>query len=361
MSATSANLSLLPSPKEVRALVSSEARRQRSLPAIAMTVGYVLTYLAGYALFCVPFWPVRIAGTLLLGIMGAKFFELGHEALHLHFTGSRRLDQAIAHLTMVVPLMPLAPTTYHHSRRHHLYTNVKGYDTQWSPHTPAEYRAMRPLRRTLERLYRSGLGLGLYWTIDIVGYVLWYGGDILPPSAQLTPPNTRAFLRDRIVVWAWTALQLAGWMFAAPYLHLSRAAACVGGFVVPVLISHYLIGAVTYFQHVAEDVPWTEDPAKAPFFQAQVQGSHALIPSSWLMALLVKRARPHAAHHVDMSIPAYGLATAQAAIDEAYPGATPARVLTLRAIRTTLATCKLYDFDADCWVDFEGKQAGARP
>ena len=64
----------------------------------------------------------------------------------------------------------------------------------------------------------------------------------------------------------------------------------------------------------------------------------------------------HTAHHVDMSIPLYRLKGAQRLLEEALPARITVQRFSWRWYFSTARKCKLYDFDRQCWTDFEGRQ-----
>lgn len=350
---------LIPNRRELRMALPRHVHATRYAPAVALLVRFVAIYAAGMALVIAPpggHWAWRAIGVATLGIMAAKLFEIGHEAMHLSFTGSKRVDRVIALVTLLPTLQPLGPAIYGHVSRHHRYTNVRNHDVQWTPLAKAEYDALGPLRRALERLYRSGFGFGLYWFVEVIGKQLFAPrGMVLSEAIQPPQTSRRTFARDRMLVIGYALANVAGWTLAAPALGLPAWLAVTCGFVIPTVIAHWLIGAITYFQHTAEAIRWHASTASCSFFEAQVAGTEELVAPNPIMGLLVSNLRPHTAHHVDITIPAYKLRAAQDAIDAKFPGVAPKQTLTWRVFRRTLARCKLYDYDAQRWLDFTGR------
>lgn len=350
---------LIPNRRELRMALPRHVHATRHAPALALLVRFVAIYGAGMALVIAPpggHWIGRAIGVVTLGIMAAKLFEIGHEAMHLSFTASKRVDRLIALVTLFPTLQPLAPAIYAHVSRHHRYTNVRGYDSQWTPLAKAEYDALGPPRKALERVYRSGFGFGLYWLVAVIGKQLFAPrGMVL--SETIRPPETtrRAFVRDRALVLGYGVANVVGWTLAAPALGLPGWLAVACGFVIPMVIAHWLIGAITYFQHTAEAIRWHASPESWSFFDAQVAGTEELVAPNPILGLLVSKLRPHTAHHVDITIPAYKLREAQDAIDARFPGVAPKQTLTWRVFRQTLARCKLYDYEGQRWLDFTGR------
>ncbi len=61
----------------------------------------------------------------------------------------------------------------------------------------------------------------------------------------------------------------------------------------------------------------------------------------------------HPAHHLDVRIPLYNLEAAHRVLNE--PAQVVAAVL-VPLIRDCVSHCKLYDYDAQHWTDFNGRQ-----
>ena len=65
----------------------------------------------------------------------------------------------------------------------------------------------------------------------------------------------------------------------------------------------------------------------------------------------------HVPHHVDMRVPMYHLEEASAAIEAAFPGSVIDKPLRFRDFLINTRACKLYDFDAGCWLTYaEGRK-----
>jgi omega-6 fatty acid desaturase (delta-12 desaturase) len=347
-----------PSPRDLRALIPERARRPSVRGALRLFLTYALPRMLGYGLVCLPVrqaWLTQALGALVIGVCGAKLFEVGHEAMHLNFSGSKRLDRLLAHLSFLPTLKPLSPAMYSHVQRHHRYTNIHGYDTQWSPTSLEDYANFSWPRRALEHVYRSPLGLGLYWAFEVVLSYYTSRGFEHADAVRPAPRERAQFTRHRLSVMAYIAANLALWPWLGAQLGLSPAGTLLAGFVCPVIISHWVVGAATLFQHTAPDVRWFESPNTWRFFEAQVMGTVELVP---IHPLVMPRDRPHTVHHVDMTVPFFGLREAQDALDAAYPGLprkTPP--LSIGVFLDTVRRCKLYDFRSSEWVDFRGRSA----
>ena len=120
---------------------------------------------------------------------------------------------------------------------HHGFTNLKGVDFVWAPLTPAEYRALPPLGRLMDRIYRSGWTPGLYYMVEI-----WWKKMFFPSRRQM-PSRRAVFLWDNLLVTT----------FAPAWLLL------VAGAIVPFAFWCAMIGVVVYVHHTHVKVSWHDD------------------------------------------------------------------------------------------------------
>jgi hypothetical protein len=111
--------------------------------------------------------------------------------------------------------------------------------------------------------------------------------------------------------------------------------------------------SVVYFQHTHPKIPWfAQGDARHQRMDAEALAAHIDMPrlvSSW-----VHHAYCHAAHHVCPSIPCYRLYDAQRRLNELLRGQGVKVAFRLSAILDIFRRCKLYDYDAHRWLDFEG-------
>jgi omega-6 fatty acid desaturase (delta-12 desaturase) len=83
---------------------------------------------------------------------------------------------------------------------HHGYTNLKGTDFVWAPLTAAEYAALTPRQRLMQRIYRSGWAPGLYYLVEIWWRRMYF------PSRTYMGARRQAFLLDGLLVTAFGLL-----------------------------------------------------------------------------------------------------------------------------------------------------------
>jgi len=231
---------------------------------------------------------------------------------------------------------------------HHGYTNLRGVDFVWQPHSLAEFRALRWHRRLLERAYRSGWAPWLYYLVEV-----WWARLLFPNRARM-PTRRAVFLHDGLLVSAFALAWMGALVLAARATGQSAALLLALGFALPFLAWNALMGFVVYVHHTHPGVAWFEDKSRwaqaQPFVSSTV---HLTFRSA--MGTVLHHIMEHTAHHVDMSLPLYRLRAAQAVLERELAGHIVVQPFSWRWYARTARRCKLYDFAAGCWTDFSGR------
>ena len=287
----------------------------------------------------------KIVGGLVAGAALVNLGALLHEAAHRAVVKSRRGNKVIAVVSMTLCLFNYRLWIFDHHVLHHARTNVKG-NNFLSPITLAEYRAMSRLRRALYRAYhsRSGAGILLYFLLERWPTVHFYPGSWLPT-------------RFRRSAFGYAALQAAfvaaliGVLVGIPLATgASVAAALLCGLVLPYLIWFTTFSMTVFLQHTHPQVRWYRDAASSP---PEALSVHVGIPH-WINHMS-HYGLEHPVHHVSAHIPHYRLKEAQAALAEIAAPPVIAMRFTAANVSDVLARCRLYDYDAHAWMDFDGK------
>jgi omega-6 fatty acid desaturase (delta-12 desaturase) len=230
---------------------------------------------------------------------------------------------------------------------HHRRTNTKD-NNFLSPLTLAEYRALPPLRRALYRSYHSqtGLGILLYYLLERWPSVHFYPGSWLPQ-------------KFRASAWGYTAL-LTGYVAALLSLLVlvpsaqghSVAATVLCGFVLPYTIWFTTFAMTAFLQHTNPQLRWYRTVAGMAS-PPESTAVHVGIPH-W-MNHITHYVLEHSVHHVSAMIPHYHLKKAQAALAGLVEPHIITMPFTVGNMRDVLRRCRLYDYDAHAWLDFDGQ------
>ena len=318
----------------------------------ARAVGLVVRDLAVYGLavwglivtdnpfLLVPLW-------LLAGLAVSGLFVIGHDAAHGALVDSKRLNAAIARVSMLPSLHAVEGWKFGHNRVHHGHTLRQGLDFVWHPLTVDEYRQLGPLAKLRHRVEWGPAGSGLYYLREVWWNKMW----------RFAPPDRwrRSMRRDQGLVAVFAVGTLAVFVATSGVAGLWLFTKVV---VVPFLLFCQTIGWVVYIHHIAPDIRWW--PRRQwNKFHGQVEGTTIFWASPawefffhWIMV--------HIPHHVDMRIPCYRLPEAARAIAAAYPDDVHEKRLYQNGFWRSTKVCKLYDFEAGAWVPYPADDRAAR-
>src|ERR1700722_11319419 len=183
------------SARRWRAALPREWRRSSTLRGGAIVVLslslYVLTFVAA---FLAPYWPLRLLALVINPITIGMLFVIGHDACHNSLTGVGWLNRILGRVVFLPAYHPYTSWVHAHNTMHHGWTNFKGRHPDFPPFTKSEFDALPAWRRQLERIYRTPLGIGLYYTVDF-----WLKHLLFPPAAH-KPSYRLAFNLDRALV-----------------------------------------------------------------------------------------------------------------------------------------------------------------
>ena len=289
---------------------------------------------------------VKVLWGLVARLAIARLFVIGHDACHQAFFAERRTNRWIGRLVFLPSLTNYSLWEAGHNLGHHVYTNLRGYDRVWTPHTKAEYDAMPRWRRALERVYRSPFGHGLYYLVE-----LWWKTLLYPTPEQRARPGG-AFLRDSLLVAGFAVAWIGGLVLAALTTAQSPALLVSCGFLLPLALWKVTMGSVIYFHHTHPDVAWFED---IDLWQVERDSvaSTVLITFPYRLGAFLNNIMQHPAHHLDVRIPLYNIDAAQATLN-AQPSRTVVQPFGPAHVANCISRCKLYDYEARRWTDFDG-------
>jgi omega-6 fatty acid desaturase (delta-12 desaturase) len=324
----------------------SERTTARAIFLLALDYALLLAALAGTVLAATG-WVKLLCG-LAGGFVIGRLFIIGHDACHQSLTPHRALNKWLGRIAFLPSLTPYSLWDVGHNVVHHGYTNLKGTDFVWAPLTQAEFSALTPLQRLLNRVYRSGWAPGLYYMVEI-----WWKRMFFPSAAHM-PTRRRVFVLDNLLVGGVALLWASAMAGLAVATGQSVALLLLTGMVVPFLFWCAMIGFVVYVHHTHVKVGWHDDKAAwaraQPFVSTTV---HLTFPLR--IGALVHHIMEHTAHHVDMSIPLYRLKNAQQMLEDMLPGRIVIQRFSWHWYFDTARRCKLYDFSRRCWTDYTGR------
>ena len=278
--------------------------------------------------------PARI----LAGFALPSLFVIGHDAAHGAYTASPRANAIMARIAFLPVLHNYSLWVAVHNRQHHRAPNLKGHNS-WSPLGVAEYRALPPWRRAVERLYRSPAGFAPYYLIE-----RWWRDKFVP--RHILPGVSRAAAwRDFALLGVYLAVLVAALAWSGGWLAVAL------GFVVPFLIWNHMMGTAIYLQHTSPRAPWFASIEEWRGIGGDEDVTlHVRMPL-WYGALS-HHIMDHPAHHIQPLIPLYRLPAAQARLNALLGERALVETFSLRYLFATIHACKLYDYRRASLVRF---------
>lgn len=336
-----------PGRKTVRSWLIPLCSKKTWLPLLLLVFDFALFFavIAGTVLIH-PVWA-KIGLGMVAGFIIGRLFILGHDACHQSFTPYRGLNRVLGRIAFLPSMTPYSLWDIGHNLVHHGQTNLKGFDFVWAPFSADEYRALPPLRRWLERIYRSGWVPGLYYFIEMWWLRMYF------PNKTYMGAKRPVFIWDGILVTLFGLLWVAVMVWVAGVTHQSVAWTVVAGFLVPFIFWNFMIGFVVYAHHTHTAVAWYDNKAEWTSAQPFVTTTVHLI-FSFRIGALMHHIMEHTAHHLDMGIPLYRLKEAQKFLETHLPGRIVIQKFSWNWYFDTACRCKLYDFKARRWLDFDG-------
>jgi omega-6 fatty acid desaturase (delta-12 desaturase) len=324
-----------------QAIQGEDVTRSRviALALVAVDVGFYIAALVGVLRF--TWWPARVTCSIIAGLNIALLFILAHDACHGSFTPSPTLNAFIGRLCFLPALFPFSPWEHGHNRLHHGWTNLSGKDYVWCPFSLEEFRALPRWRRALERTYRTTPGVALY---AIVG--IWWGHMICPSVEDRRSLDPVVSRLDRALVATYIAANV---LIIAP----CGGSALVLCLLVPWVVFNWLFGMVILQHHTHPHTRWFRTREEWTFYSGQIANTvHVVFPRA--IDLLLHNITVHGAHHVDPKVPLYKLSGVQSRLEQSFGADMIIERWSLATHRKLLRTCRLFDYEHHCWLDFDG-------
>jgi len=344
-------------------VVTAREEVRRGLAAFVRPVGWkaVLHFTADYllyaaalagVLFLAPLWAKLIC-SVLAGVKIANLATLGHDGAHGNLTASARWNKGLTVLSFMPGLYNYRLWVYDHHYVHHPFVNGRHRDS-WVPYSKEQFDAMSGFRRLRERFYRAPLGIGfaVYYIVERWWQVKFFPRAFIP--ARFRPSAWRHFALLMVYLTAF----LAALALAPRYSPTGPATALLLGFALPFYVWMALFSFTVYVHHTHPAIPWFDGPVDRRALMPQERLSAHLEFSRWFR-FVAHHIHDHAAHHANPRIPFHRLAAAQQRLGEIVGDGAVVDRFSFRWFNDTLRRCKLYDYEAHCWLDFDGRPTAA--
>ena len=335
-------------------LTQSEKKRltkKSDLKAITMFVFQLIIYfvvligaIGNY------YFLVNILCSIYLGLVIGQLFIIGHDACHQFFAATPIINKIIGRIAFLFSFHSYSWLSNEHNLGHHKYTNIKGKDYIWQPMTKKEFEQQNQFRRCLERLYRSPIGAGIYYFIE-----LWLFSGFIPIIKSLKK-KYKKYLFNSILVCLFIIIQPLVIVLLGQAISPDKTIIeiIVLGWIIPFISWSYIVGVIAYIQHTHPKVAWFEEKNLIPFCERQIHSTIRVIFPEKMNSLLLYNVMEHHAHHLIPSIPVYNLLKAQEILEDSYVGIPLVYRFSIREYLNILKNCQLFDFEKNCWTDFNG-------
>ena len=336
---------------DVRAVIPATCYEKSNTKAwLALAQGAVL-YIAPLTLLVLTtqWWAIPLLW-LAVGLAIAGLFVLGHDASHGALFDSNRMNRFVARICMAPSAHVEAAWNLGHNRIHHGYTTREGFDFVWHPTTVEQFAQMGTLGRLRHRFEWSLLGSGAYYLRVVWWEKMW--------RFAAAGKNRSAIRRDKFVLGLALALVLT-----VPVLFGAAQGGLLGAIwlpiklvVVPFLIFVHIIGWTVYVHHVSPDIRWWSRREWSQF-AGQMESTTILRMPRLINRLLFHNIFFLTPHHVDARIPFHQLPQAATAIASEYPDTVKVERFSIIDYAQATRSCKLYDFEAGCWLPYSAAAA----
>jgi acyl-lipid omega-6 desaturase (Delta-12 desaturase) len=115
-----------------------------------------------------------------------------------------------------------------------------------------------------------------------------------------------------------------------------------------------VIGFVIFYNHTHPAVVWFDRREEWSAYRGMLLGTVRLKFPRWT-SFFASNIMDHLAHHVEPRIPLVRLKEAHERLEELLPGEVLLQEWSIHDLLCTLRSCRLYDYEAHCWTDYDGR------
>lgn len=334
--------------KQLRSAVIKYTKPSTKQGTILFSVDFSIYLMAVSGTIFLDDISLKILCSIVAGLKIASLFAIAHDAAHDSFTSNKLLNKIIARISFLPVLHNYSLWLIAHNRSHHQAPNVKGLNS-WSPLSLDEYSVLSSFRKTIERFYRHPSGLWLNYLIE-----RWLKHKFIPYKS-IVGDHKAVYWLDVLLILSYVTLFLCTINYAANSItNIGMFSLFMLSFVMPIVIGSYLISFTVYVQHTHESIAWftTKKLSDEAGYDQEDLSMYMKFPA-WYN-IVSHNAMEHTVHHIDPRVPTYNLAKAQKIIIEHLGINLVTSSFSISNFIHTMEVCKLYDYEQNCWLDFDG-------
>lgn len=324
--------------RDVRIVLSQKNLPLAILLFLVPILGFVGCFVSSLAVGLPWSIPLSLAEAWFIGMA----FIIGHDACHQSFTASPLLNGVIGRISFLPSLHSFSLWDLGHNRIHHRHNNVRGFDYVWEPLSPEDWQSAPRHRRAVYRFARSAVGLPFYYVAAI-----WLPKMFLV-RRKVFNKFCQAYLWDAILVWSFSALELAVAIVVGAGFGRSAIEALLTAVLLPFAVWNALMSFVIYLHHTHPDVPWYRSVDEWRRQNGKLSGTVCVV-FPWIVRKLMLNIMDHNAHHYAPGVPLYNLPRMQQVVEEER---NVTWTFSLADFVAITRTCRLYDYTSGRWVDY---------
>lgn len=329
------------------------SRRQLFLPTLVLLLDIALFAVGTLLVLMVDALWMKLIGSFVVTAAIVRLFLVGHDACHGSFFSSARLNAIAGRIAFLPSLTAYSLWEMGHNTAHHGFNNLKGRDQVWAPYSKDEFDALPSVRRALERWYRSGLGWGAYYLVE-----MWWKKLFFASKKEIGSSRGRYKL-DSLLVTAFAVGWVTLVVVAARATGQSLVLLLTLAVIVPFLVWNGIIGFVVFVHHTNPGIAWFVNRQEWQRNRAYLTAT-ACVRFPFGLDRWLHNIMEHNAHHLNPGIPMFTLRAAQQVLRDKFPELCD-YVMTWRNYRDVVRRCKLYDFANHQWLDFNGNVTARVP
>jgi len=291
---------------------------------------------------------LKFLGSMMVTVGIVRLFLIGHDACHGSFFKSSLLNDIVGRIAFLPSMTAFSLWDVGHNVAHHGFNNLKGRDQVWAPFSKEEFDALPGYRRVLERIYRSGVGWGLYYLLE-----LWWKKLYFATKRQIGASRAKYHWDSALVTLAmvaWIALVAVVARSTEQNFWLLLAL----GVLIPFALWNVIMGFVVFVHHTHPAIAWFQKRHEWQKYRAYLTAT-VQVRLPFGIDRVMHNIMEHNAHHLNPRIPMYSLRRAQAVLTERFTDQFQVYRMNWQTYRECVRSCKLYDFANHAWLDFRGQ------
>ncbi len=342
--------STMPRAEVLRTLMPyAQSSNAHGLALFLSDMALYLAAMAG-ALFLPQLW-MQILSSIYVGVKMGNLLTLAHDAAHNTLVKNRRLNWWLGVFSFLTCWYSYRMWVFDHHVLHHAHTNNDHKDT-YTPYSKAQFDALPQWKQAMERFYRqpNPVSFAVYYIVERWSQAKLFPNKKIPADWRASAWKHCLFVCSVLAIWIITLIN------APHYSHNGPIQALVLGLFLPFFSFMAFVSFMLWAMHTHPQVAWYQggdEPDPATRKAGELVSVNVRFPR-WL-AWLMHDVMDHPVHHLCPAIPCYRLHDAQKSYNDLMGDRAIVAKGTWAYVSDTMRRCKLYDFETNRWLDWNGR------